>query len=254
MKRSASLLLMIAYCILGSFPFLYAQGAERLIFCVSDDWAPYSSASDPNDGLLIIIGKAAFKAVGRDVDFAFMPWARAIQSAKSNQYAGVIGAWYTDERAKEFVYSTPIIRNDIVFFHKRDTPVTFSSLEGLKPYTIGAVRGSGYVEKLRAAGLAENIYLTSSYEISLRMLIENRYDLFIEEKYSVMHLINTKYPEWVGLIEAVAPPVESNGLYVIVPKANPRASAIINDFNVGLRKIQESGVLKKLLKEKGFGD
>jgi polar amino acid transport system substrate-binding protein len=76
-------IILVAFTSLG-----YA--ADKVVQLTSLDWPPYSSKSLSEQGASVAVAKAAFKAMGYELQVSFYPWSRAIALAKdsSSQYAG----------------------------------------------------------------------------------------------------------------------------------------------------------------------
>jgi polar amino acid transport system substrate-binding protein len=224
--------------------------AQTYTFTSSDDWVPYSSSQDPKGGILVQIAKAAFRASGHEIDVALLPWARAVREAQLGLRTGVIGDWYSKEREKDFLYSDPIMENDIVFFAFSDRGVSYRKLEDLKAYKIGAVRDNAFIEKLIKAGLT--IDYATDFKLNLKKLIGGRIDLLADEKLSTLRLLKESYPSYADRIVTLQPPIEVNYLYLLVSKKTDRASAIVTEFNEGLKVILSDGTMKKILDAYGY--
>ena len=117
------MLLVVAACSMAG------QSGRTYSLTASDDWMPYSSSKDPNGGILVMIAKAAFGASGRDAAVTLLPWNRALEEARAGSQMGIIGAWYSEERAKDFLYSDPIMKNEIALFVFSDRGIRYDKLE-----------------------------------------------------------------------------------------------------------------------------
>ncbi|WP_417068180.1 substrate-binding periplasmic protein [Niveibacterium terrae] len=244
-RASCALALLIA----TALP-LATRAEEALTFAASDDWLPYSSAQAPEGGLLVKISRAALRAAGRDSHYVFPPWNRAIEEARAGAVTGIVGAWHSAEREKDFLYSAPIIKNDIVFFAFADRPIRYQKLADLQPYRIGAVRGNSFIRTLQQAHL--RLDLATSQDENLRKFINRRFDILVDERRATELAIRTRFPGLENQIVALQPPLETNYLYLIVSKRANHAEQIVTDFNKGLATIEKDGTLKKIYRESGF--
>lgn len=224
--------------------------AEPYTFTSSDNWAPYSSNEDPNNGILVQIVTAAFRASGREIDVEFVPWARAVREAQIGLRTGVIGDWYSKEREMDFIYSDPIMHNDIVFFAFSDRGISYRKLKDLRAYKVGVVIGNSFIETLTKEGLA--IDYAKDFDINLKKLIIGRIDLIADEKLSTLRLLKESYPSYADTIVPLQQPIETNYLYLLVSRKTDRASAIVAEFNTGLKAIIRDGTMKKILDAYGY--
>jgi ABC-type amino acid transport substrate-binding protein len=55
---------------------------------------------------------------------------------------GILGDWYSEEQAKDFLYSDPIMKTKIVFFALADRGIKYDKSGNLSGLTIGVVRGN----------------------------------------------------------------------------------------------------------------
>lgn len=72
-----------------------------LVFAICN-WEPYYSESLPNGGVIVDITRQAFKRSGYNIKIQWLPWARALNLTKNYELDGIIGAWYTRNRAQFF--------------------------------------------------------------------------------------------------------------------------------------------------------
>lgn len=187
------------------------------------------------------------------VELEWLPWARAFELAKKGEYDGVLGAWYTEERTQFFIYTNPFLSTELVFFKRKGEPVAYTSLQDLKPYTIGVARYSGPYELLKPE-LEENLDIATSADLNIQKLMQERFDLLADEKLNVLYIINTQFPEWRDAIEILDPPLQINQLHVIISRHRTDAQVIVDAFNRGLKEIQEDGTFDGILKAHNFSE
>ncbi len=221
-----------------------------LCFAASDDWLPYSSFSAPGGGLLVRIARAAFAAQGQDSSYVFPPWNRALTEARAGVLTGIVGAWYSEERERDFLYSQPIYKNEIVFIAFANQHIEYRQPADLRPYKIGAVRGNSFVTTLQSANL--QVDLAKDMDENLRKFVRGRVKLIVDEKLSTEFAIAEKFPSIKQNVVFLQPPLETNYLYLIVSKEISDAAQIIADFNKGLAKIEQNGTLRRIYQDSGF--
>ena len=125
--------------------FTSAATAES-IEITTGEYAPWTSESLKHGGFSTHVITEAFKLEGYDVNFTFYPWKRVYEAAKDGRRFHASSWWYTsDERAKDFHYSDPLLTDSTVFFYLKENPLgEWNALDDLKGRRIGATAGYTY--------------------------------------------------------------------------------------------------------------
>lgn len=215
------------------------------------NWAPYYAPTLPKGGAVTEIAREAFRRVGYELEVVWVPWTRAMEKAKEGEYDGVLGAWYTEDRALHFTYSKPFFRNEIVFFKRRGDSIDNESLNDLTSYRIGVTKNSGPHEWLKDE-YPDNLDLVGSAELNIMKLMAHRFDLMADEKLGVLYILNNKYPEWKDDIVSLEPPLQIDELHVIISKQNKDHDRITSDFDRGLGIMRADGTFDNILAKHGF--
>lgn len=223
------------------------------IVLATSDWEPYYAENLTHGGVVADIVRTAFQRMGYKLEVKWLPWARAINAAKVGQYDGVLGAWYTEHRTHLFNYSKPFFKNEIVFFKLKGETIRYTSVLDLKSYRVGVTRNSAPHELLKSE-LTGSLDIVGTADLNIKKLIAKRIDLFVDENLGIQYMINTRFPEWKGLIEALKPPLQVNDLHIMISKKVDNNQKIVNDFNEGLQKILDDGTFEKIIKENGFNN
>lgn len=248
LKKQLIFIFIVLGCLLVALP---AWGQSKKLVFATVEWEPYYGPKLKNDGFITEITKAAFKHSGYDVEVKFMNWNRALERAKQGKFDGVMGAYYNDERAEVFEYSEPIGTADVVLFSQKGKNISYQSLEDLKPYKIGVLRGYANTEEFDKADFLKK-EVAEKADLNIRKLARGRLDLFVGSKAVNLYLIQTKYPDFVGKFDVVEPPLSTNSLYNIISKKIKGSAQIKADFDKGLKAIQENGTYDEILKSHGF--
>lgn len=142
MKKLSALLLtmMVAFSSLAKAETVYLTSLE---------WPPYSSAELPNQGASIAVAKAAFAAMGYQLEVEFYPWSRAVALAtRDEKYAGYFPEyWYESD---EFSFSDPMGIGPLGFVENVNKPITWRSINDLTAYRIGTVQDYVNTDELDA--------------------------------------------------------------------------------------------------------
>lgn len=243
---------MLMASLLSASPATVATDvAKTKVVLATWNWSPYYAENLPDGGAITEIVRAAFQREGYELEVKWVPWARAIEKAKEGEYDGVLGSWYTIERATYFTYSKPLLKNEIVFFKRKGETIKYNSLRDIKPYRIGVTRNSGPHEWLKA-DYSGNLDLVGSPVLNIKKLMAGRFHLIADEKAGILHILNNQFPEWKNAVESLHPPLQVNELHIMISKTNVDHQKIINNFNRGLEKIQQDGSFQNILMKYGL--
>jgi polar amino acid transport system substrate-binding protein len=84
-----------------------ASEPPTVVYVVADE--------EKRGGYLVEIMAAAFKKVGYQAEFDYVPWARALNETIQGKYPVLLAAYYSDERARVMSYSEPIGSVEVYF-------------------------------------------------------------------------------------------------------------------------------------------
>ena len=228
-----------------------ANAAAQKVVFFTVDYPPYYGSNLENDGPVTEIVAEAYRRVGYEIEVNYMPWARAYQEAKAGNADGLLGAWYSEEREKSFIFSDPLPGNEVVLFKQKDAkPEKFTSYAELQPYRIGIVRGYRNPPEFDAANLKTE--KANSDKINLTKLAKGRVDLILVDRALANHIIRKELPEYEGDLVAVEPPVEVLPLYILFSRAAENAQEKADAFNRGLKLLQKEGRVEEILKQHGI--
>ncbi|OZG72747.1 hypothetical protein BTA51_14590 [Hahella sp. CCB-MM4] len=227
----------------------------EVVRITNGEWPPYLSENYNHYGVASHIVTEALKLEGVEVEYGFFPWVRSMEFAKSGLWDATIVWTRSAEREAYFYFSDPVIRMEVVFFHRRDKAFKWSSLEDLRGYRIGGT--IGYFYGAEFARLEESKILTISRlrsdEQNLKLLLADRLDLFpieLEVGYEVLRRHFTQ--QQIDLLTTTRPFRETS-YHMLVSKASDKAEMLLNSFNRGLEKLKQSGKFDTMLKSAAFG-
>lgn len=243
-------------CILAMLP-LYARGGQQLVLTTLE-WPPYTSQTQQDGGYASAVVRAAFSAVGTDVEVRYYPWARALNLAEQGKVDGLFPEYFSPEQRPDFLFSDPFPGGPagLVKLRERDLPVRtddngqllFSTLQGLK---IGLVRGYLNHPQLDATpGL--NREFARDDQQNLNKLLAGRVDVIFIDHLVADFLSREYFPERRNDIELINPPLLQPTLHLVLPKKRADALSTLKAFNRGLRIIHDNGELGRLLQRHGL--
>lgn len=225
---------------------LISQSYARNISIATLDWPPQISPEVPEQGLNTALVRAAFEAAGHNVNVSFMPWTRAQKDVLEGRADVAIGAYYTDQRAKDYYMSDVIDYVDVGLISRPGLGVNrYKSLEDLMPYRIGIARGYANSEEFDAANYL-NKHQASTPTLNIRKLYRGRIDM-VAMSFDRFRYEAEKEGFCPCEVEYVQPPLHREGLYIMVSRAISDGKEIVTDFNRGLRIIRDNGVFYNIV-------
>lgn len=220
------------------------------------NWEPYIGTELVGQGYVARLIRSAFEGSGYEPELKFYPWARVIHIAEQKEYAGYFPEYYSESVAGDYLFSDPFPAGVLVFFKKKSRSISFPSLESLKPYSIGVVKG--YVN---TAAFDQADYLKKVEGVddlrNLKKLLNGWLDLVIIDRYVGEYLLDTYLADRKDEIDFLFPPLGKKQLYICIAKDYPGAEKIIAGFNAGLQKMKKDGRLQELIETaffQGTGD
>jgi polar amino acid transport system substrate-binding protein len=229
-----------------------SYAADKVVQLTSLDWPPYSSKTLSEQGASVAVAKAAFKAMGYELQVSFYPWSRAIALAKdsSSQYAGYFPDYFSEEQAKDFIYSEPMGSSPLGFAERKDKSINWSSLSDLKPYTIGIVQD--YINTTEFDAMVADKSLKTSVTTSdtknLLKLVNGRLDLAVIDKNVMNYLLKMEkaLSSKASSAQFNQTLLENKKLFICFKK-NIQGEKLAKIYNEGLKKIDIAKIMKQYL-------
>ena len=118
-----------------------AHPADRVLSIAATEYPPFYGSELQDKGFMTEIIRAALDRKGYKAEIFLLTWKRALSQTQEGRYDGLLSIWYRKDREEWFVFSDPLPANEPVFFKHKNSDISSSDLEALKPHTIGVVRG-----------------------------------------------------------------------------------------------------------------
>lgn len=233
--------------------------STRIVKLATEEWPPYYGSKMKNYGPITEIITQAFSKVGYKVEIDFFPWVSILEKLKNGRYDAGFAAYYSDQRAKDYIYSEPIgIFSRVVFLKKKTMEIDVKKLEDLKPYRIGVTRGYIYAIPEFDNDQSLNKIESVSEETSIMNLRKGRVDLVIIDKAVASYLINNQFSGKQGDLDFIKSdyPNKKIDMHLLISKKFETSNQLKRDFDYGLKQIKEDGTFDKIIKgyEKKYGD
>jgi polar amino acid transport system substrate-binding protein len=248
----------------------FTSTVKRIEFLTADDFAPFTTRTLENGGLVTEVLTAAMtrlKAQSSDA-FSFQvswvnDWSAHLQPLLTTRAFDMGFPWFKPNcddflslddnsklRCQKFFFSDSIIDEATLMFVRADSPITFSTDDEMVGKTL--CRPSGYyVFDLDASGRGwlrdKKITLLTPQSIDecMTLLVDGKIDaVSISELPGRTSLIRLGVLNKVRVLER---PTVIGGLHVLVAKTHPNARTLIYYVNTALRELKESGEYDKIV-------
>ena len=229
-----------------------SYSADKVVNLTSLDWPPYSSKTLAEQGASVAVAKAAFKAMGYDLQVSFFPWSRAVALAKdsNSKYSGYFPEYFSEDTAKDFIYSDAMGSGPLGFAERKDKVIKWSELTDLKTYTIGVVQdyiNTTDFDKMVASKTLKTSTTTSDTK-NLLKLVNGRLDLAVIDENVMNYLFKTDkaLAKKVGSAQFNATLLEDKNLFICFKK-NAQGEELTKIYNEGLKKIDIPSIMSQYL-------
>ncbi len=227
---------------------LYAEQLTR----VTVEWAPFNGTEMPNNGVITVLVKSAFKRSGISSSIRFIPWSRAMRDVKNGKSDILMGAYYTNERNKDYYFSDSIYDIEIGLVALKSLGITqFTKLQDLIPYKIGVNRGWANSKTFDKADYL-NKQDANSPILNVRKLLKKRVDMLFISFGVFRHEINTISAQKINEVVFIKPTLKISPIHLMISRNNPEKENIMNAFNESLAAMKKDGSYQKIIKEYGF--
>lgn len=231
--------------------------AGEIVKIANGEWPPYLSVNLPHHGFASHVVEEAFAAVGLNVRYGFYPWKRSYQYAKDGKdnrgkiWHGTVVWVYTEERAKHFLYSDPVIIDTELLFHLKSRPLEWKVVDDLKGMTIGGTLHTVYpvFEEAEQRGILK-IDRGGNYDVLFQKLRWQDIDAVPQVKQVGRYFLNTALSDEERSRITFSPTVVQERKYsLILSRQVPQNRRLLQLFNEGLHLIRSNGRYAELHKE-----
>ena len=222
---------------------LYSTDLKTIetVSLVSLNWSPYAGKDLKNEGFTTEILTKIFTKAGYNVKFTFLPWNRALVYCKLGKYNAVFNAYTSKKREENYAVSDPYLNTELVLCVKKDFPLnSFNSLQELKEYKIGIVKGYVNSPEFDACDFLQKEPARND-EINLRKLLANRVQIISIDKYTATDLLKEKNN--LDSVKFLNPPLDKKPLYLLFSRKVKGYEKILSDFNSTLKTLKKNNEL-----------
>jgi len=240
---------------------VYAQDNGVPVKLAADLWCPFTCASSASQqGFLVDVARLALP--GRVKNYEVAGWSRVLQmqSAAPAPVLIVLGVGNSEQNRQRFVLSRkPVLFSPMCFYRLKGSAAPFKGVVSLKDLRVGITQGyqfedSAMSEFVKTASRRHLNMLTGA-DASVRhvqMLLRKRSDVVVEDRTVMRWSMNQQPGASEAIEEAACLEERDPGVYVGVPRSDPRAPTVIQDFDVAFDALTRRGQLAALRKFYGL--
>ena len=241
---SYTLIILVIFTMMGGSSAIAADIAEVLVF--RPEGMPWCGTVDGKDvGLTVDILQEVTKHGGPKFRFESVPWTRAQAYAQKKTGTTVIPLTRTPEREKQYTWIIKLVPNQarLTLVKNPKNNLSFPSpltLENLKPYPVGIIRGSAFISTLEKLGFT-HVEVVSIYEQNVKMLTAGRIAAVAEAKW--VDIYNWK--KFGGKIEdLIIGPEFGDPSYIYLGAGLDFPSGLTRQIRDAMSKVEQSGALE----------
>ncbi len=209
------------------------------------EFPPYATAGRPDQGLALAVVRRAFELAGRQVQFHFLPWPRALAETRDGRWDASAHWGVTPERRRDFLLSDNLYTEHWLLLHRRDMALDWRSIDDLRPYRLGLVAEYTYTPELWQAARAGLLRYEQPRNdvVSLRMLLLGRIDVLpLDRNVACDTLAHQFTPAEGQALSAHPRPLNDRfTTHVLFPPSRPDSETLRAAFNRGLAQLRASG-------------
>ncbi len=225
--------------------------AENTVKLATVEWTPYVGKKLPENGFISEIVKTALERAGYSVEIKFMPWATLLKAVESGKMDAFFPAYYSKERTEKFVVSDRFFSVHLYLCALKSRNIAYNTLEDLKPYKIGVVRGYLNTPTFDSADYL-NKKMANSDKLNVIKLLKKRVDIVVVDKYAALEILKKNAPDKIGDLDFLEPSLEEKSLHLIFSRKNKNAQPIVDNFDKEIKRLTEDGSVTRIMRKHGF--
>ncbi len=225
----------------------YGQAAQaESIELYTVDYPPYTIMGQDGvfSGIDVDVVKAAFLAVGINVELKTAPWTRILKNIEHGHTLGTISCSKRPERLEYVIFSAPISAvKDVAVMAALADDQALAQVSDLEKFEVIAVNGWGVEQELSRLGIAHTT--TPSIETGINAVINRGVDVFYNGELSTLFRARE-----LGLLDKIKlkhfKDKMSTPLHICFSKQHSESQRLVERFNLGLSRIKDQGIYQAI--------
>lgn len=215
----------------------HAQTPVRLMANTSP---PYADIKLPEQGLALELVRHVFDGTDYAPEITIENWSRAVEGARLGVYDGLAAAWYSDERARDLLFSEPYLSSELIILKRRDNGNAYDELSDLEGARLGVRTDYAYgVDFTAVPGL---VLVQENHLIqNLLNLMNGSVDFVIGDRRTVNLQLREYLKDSINKFSVTAVELPPVARHVAISRSLDGHEAIIKAFNGALAARRNDG-------------
>ena len=221
--------------------------AEPVVRIGTGDWTPYVDQQRSDGGALARLVSAVFAVAGYRTEFVFYPWDRNVLMLEQGSLDAIMPYSCSPKRLDFGTCSDPLVRGEIVLFHRKDLSFDWRYVTDLRAFRIGTTHGYSYGPQFDQA-LQDGILRveqSSKEDTGFRLLELGRIDLYLQDRAVGYAMLRRLFPQGHAITHHPRF-VNTEPLRLLFRRGDPAAAQLLERFNAELARFAERGELRRL--------
>jgi len=223
--------------------------AEQVVRIGTGDWPPYVDQERKDKGAMVRLIRAVFAEAGYRTEFVFYPWDRNALNLQQGSLDAILPYSCTAARRSFSHCSEPVVRGEVVLFHRREFDFDWQQIDDLRTFRIGTTLGYSYGQPFDKASRDGRLQVLQNGKeaTNFRLLELGRIDLHPQDRAVGYAMLQRLFSAPVRAHITHHPrSLSTESLHVLFRKDNARGTELRMAFNRSLRRFGERGDLAQL--------
>lgn len=222
--------------------------AEQPLSLMANTSPPYADQKLPEQGLALELVREVFSRTDHQPKITIENWSRAVEGARLGVYDGLAAAWYSEERARDLLYSEPYLRSELIILKRRGDQNDYSDLTDLSGVRLGVRVDYAYGVDFDAV---PDLALVSENHLiqNLLNLLNGKVDVVIGDQRTIVQQLHEFLADKVTQFEVTDISLTPVARHVAVSRSLPGHEKVIADFNRGLAQAKTDGSHSAIVKK-----
>lgn len=214
-------------------------------------WPPFTDESALNNGVATDLVTTALARAGYASQYEEVPWERAVRFLQRGEFDGLVGAWFSEERALYGHFSKPYLINRIRLLQRKGRGIQFRRLSDLYPYRIAVGRGYAYSPEFdNDPRLRKSV--VGGFINAARMLSRGRVDLTLEDELVARYYFSRELRDIRDQLEFLPQPLSESSLHLLVRRSHPDHQRIVEAFDQAIAAMHADGSYAEIFRRHGL--
>jgi ABC-type amino acid transport substrate-binding protein len=218
---------------------------EESLKLASDIWPPFTNVEGEKRIANDIVSKALAN-IDITNSLEIVDFSSVMTGIYDGTYAGSGALWYSDERAKELLFSKPYLYNQLILVGRKGSDVSATNFKELGSAKIAVVENYAYGDLL-----LENTQITffqgKSDQKNLEQLLSKKVDYILVDALLIQYLLKYQTNDVSHFLEIGSTPLSTKALHFALHKKVANAAEIIQQFNAEIDTMMADGTYHQIL-------